>query len=161
VILTIGGIPLIYLGDEIGTLNDYSFREDPAKLDDSRWVHRSKADPEQYALRGDKNSNSGRIYQNLKHLIDLRKSSPAVGGSAPEFINTGNSHVFGYIRRKGNQQILFLNNFSEETQNIAGNTLRLYGLGYQFKDLVQDETIDIINDLQLNPFQTMWLVLIK
>lgn len=161
VILTIGGIPLIYLGDEIGTLNDYSYREDPAKVDDSRWVHRLKADSEQYARRDDKNSIPGRIYQNLKHLIDLRKSAPAVGGSPPEFINTGNLHVFGYIRRKGNQQILFLNNFSEKTQSIEGNTLRLFGLGYQFRDLVQDETIDIINDLQLSPFHSMWLVINK
>ena len=159
VILTIGGIPLIYLGDEIGTLNDYSYREDPAKVDDSRWVHRLKADSDQYTRREDKNSIPGRIYQNLKHLIDLRKSAPAVGGRPPEFINTGNLHVFGYIRRKGNQQILFLNNFSEKTQSIAGNTLRLFGLGYQFRDLVQDETVESINDLQLGPYQSMWLVI--
>ena len=42
VILTIGGIPLIYLGDEIGTLNQYSYKNDPAKADDSRWVHRPR-----------------------------------------------------------------------------------------------------------------------
>ena len=40
IILSVGGIPLIYLGDEVGTLNDYSYRDDPAKVDDSRWVHR-------------------------------------------------------------------------------------------------------------------------
>ena len=40
----IGGIPLIYLGDEIGELNDYSYRDDPSKAADSRWVHRVKYD---------------------------------------------------------------------------------------------------------------------
>jgi glycosidase len=57
VILTVGGIPLIYLGDEIGTLNDYTYRDDPAHASDSRWVHRPRADwniplrvAEQYAL---------------------------------------------------------------------------------------------------------------
>ena len=29
IIMTIGGIPLLYFGDEIGTLNDYSYRGDP------------------------------------------------------------------------------------------------------------------------------------
>ena len=38
VALSIGGIPLIYLGDELATLNDYSFRADPTKADDSRWA---------------------------------------------------------------------------------------------------------------------------
>lgn len=48
VILMAGGIPLIYLGDEIGTLNDYSYQEDPAHQQDSRWVHRQKANWERY-----------------------------------------------------------------------------------------------------------------
>ncbi|MEJ5226200.1 MAG: alpha-amylase family protein, partial [Anaerolineales bacterium] len=44
IILTVGGIPLLYLGDEIGTLNDYAYRDDPHKATDSRWVHRPRAD---------------------------------------------------------------------------------------------------------------------
>ncbi len=40
--LSIGGIPLIYLGEEWGVLNDYDFVKDPAKSNDSRWIHRSK-----------------------------------------------------------------------------------------------------------------------
>ena len=44
VILSIGGIPLIYLGDETAMLNDYSYANDPAKAGDSRWVHRPFAD---------------------------------------------------------------------------------------------------------------------
>jgi hypothetical protein len=30
VVMTAGGVPLIYLGDEIATLNDYSYRDDPS-----------------------------------------------------------------------------------------------------------------------------------
>lgn len=44
IILSVGGIPLIYLGDEIATLNDYTYRYDPAKAYDSRWVHRPRTD---------------------------------------------------------------------------------------------------------------------
>ncbi len=40
VIISAGGIPLIYLGDEIAMPNDYRYRDDPNKFDDSRWVHR-------------------------------------------------------------------------------------------------------------------------
>ncbi len=67
VILTIGGIPLLYLGDEIGQLNDYSYYDDPAKADDSRWVHRP-------FMKWDKADRSaampttieGRLYQRLR-----------------------------------------------------------------------------------------------
>ena len=38
--LSQSGIPVIYSGDEIGQLNDYSYREDPEKAEDSRYLHR-------------------------------------------------------------------------------------------------------------------------
>ena len=65
IILTIGGIPLLYLGDEIGTLNDYSFRADPAKAHDSRWVHRPTADAARYARRSQPGTIEERIYSGL------------------------------------------------------------------------------------------------
>ena len=51
IILTTGGIPLIYLNDEIGVLNDYDYRDDPAKAHDSRWVHRPTTDWEMMERR--------------------------------------------------------------------------------------------------------------
>lgn len=44
VIISVSGIPLIYLGDEIAMMNDYLYTEDPAKQVDSRWTHRTKFD---------------------------------------------------------------------------------------------------------------------
>jgi hypothetical protein len=38
VILSIGGIPQLYLGEEWGTINDYEFVRDPVKASDTRWV---------------------------------------------------------------------------------------------------------------------------
>lgn len=157
VILSIGGIPLIYLGDEVGMLNDYRYRLDPAKMDDSRWVHRPPADPERYAKREDESSVPGQIYQGLQKLIQLRKATPAIGGESPQFVITGTPHVFGYIRREGIEQVLVLNNFSDDPQIISGNTLRSYGLGQQFIDLVKGEEQSVEEDLTLEPFQFVWL----
>ena len=42
IMVSIGGIPLLYAGDEYGKLNDYTFLTDPTKISDSRWVHRSR-----------------------------------------------------------------------------------------------------------------------
>jgi amylosucrase len=92
-ILTIGGIPLIYLGDEIGTLNDYSYQTDPAKASDSRWVHRPAADAQAYAQRSDPGSVPGSVYQGLRRLIELRKSNPAFAGSEMEVMELDNANV--------------------------------------------------------------------
>ncbi len=157
VILTTGGIPLIYLGDEVGTLNDDSFRDDPAKADDSRWVHRPKADMELYARRDDPQSVPGRIYQGLRRLIALRKATPLLSGDHPEFIQTGNPHVFGYLRRREGEAMFFLNNFSEETQRIGAPILQLAGVGERLVDRVSGARVPLDEDLELAPFQYVWL----
>jgi amylosucrase len=152
VILTIGGIPLIYLGDEIGTLNDYSYRSDTAKIDDSRWVHRPKADWAAYEKRHDPGSVPGRVFQGLVKLIQLRKQHPVFGGNENTVLNTDNGQVLGYLRSYKNQRALIFANFSEQPQLISSNLLRLYGLGYTFKDLLTGETVEN-NDLSLSPYE--------
>lgn len=127
VILTAGGIPLLYLGDEIGTLNDYSFRDDPAHMRDSRWVHRPQADEARYALRTDPAAIEGRVYLGLQELINLRKSTPALSGGELETIVTENDHVLGYIHLHDHKRVLVLANFSEHDQIIGGKILAQYG----------------------------------
>lgn len=157
IILTIGGIPLIYLGDEVGTLNDYSFREDPTKADDSRWVHRPPADQLRYAQRKDGESIPGKVFQGLKHLIQLRRSTPCLSDRQADFINTGNPHVFGYIRSDSKTEILFLNNFSDHVQTISKNVIRLCGLTYPLVDKVSQVIYEEEADLVLVPCQYLWL----
>jgi glycosidase len=126
VILTIGGIPLLYLGDEIGTLNDYSYRDDPDKARDSRWVHRPKADWERYARRNDPATIEGRVYQGLQDLIRLRKTHPAFEGTQMEIIDTGNEHVLGFLRSHANHRAVIFANFSEQEQPIPPRILDQY-----------------------------------
>jgi amylosucrase len=160
-ILSIGGIPLIYLGDEVGTLNDYGYRKDPAKSDDSRWVHRPAADKLRYAQREDEETVPGKIFQGLKHLIQLRKSTPAIANGQPEFIGTGNPHVFGFIRSGADKEILFLNNFSDQDQTVSKNVMRLRGLTYPLMDLVTGVIYEDEEDLILAPSQYLWLQVIS
>ena len=126
IILTAGGIPLIYLGDEIGTLNDYSYLDDPSHQRDSRWAHRPRADWERYAKRNDPNSIEGRIYQGLQKLISLRKEQDAFAGGQLEIITTWNDRVLGFRRVHKGSQILVFANFSETRQNIAQEAMERY-----------------------------------
>ena len=119
VILTTGGIPLIYLGDEIGTLNDYTYLDDPAHERDSRWVHRPQADWEKYAKRNDPRTIEGRVYEGLKLLIDLRKQHDAFSGGDLEIIQTENKHVLGFMRTHAGKRSVIFANFSEIPQTIT------------------------------------------
>jgi len=123
VVMTVGGIPLIYLGDEIGTLNDYSYLEDPDKKFDSRWVHRPAADWEKYAKRLDPKTIEGRVYQSLRQMITFRKANGALQGGSLEIVNTENDHVLGYSRANENQRLVIFANFSEEPQSVPARVL--------------------------------------
>lgn len=124
VILTAGGIPLIYLGDEIGTLNDYSFRQDPAHERDSRWVHRPRADWEKYAKRHDPSCVEGQVYQGLQRLIALRKEHDAFSGGHLQVIQTGSDHVLGYVREHNGKRAVIFANFSEVPQTLPAHFLK-------------------------------------
>jgi len=128
VILTAGGIPLIYLGDEIGTLNDYTYRDDPDHERDSRWVHRPRADREKYARRNDPNTIEGRVYQGLQRLISLRKENDVFSGGMLELIPTENEHVLGFMRMHAGKRAVILANFSEQPQVIAERILDQYSI---------------------------------
>ncbi|HVN14387.1 MAG TPA: amylosucrase, partial [Anaerolineales bacterium] len=126
IILTLGGIPLIYLGDEIGMLNDYSYRDNPSHERDSRWVHRPKADWKKYALRNDPATIEGRVYQNLRELIELRKHHPVFSGGELEILDTGNQHVLGYARLYQGQRAILFANFSEAPQIVPAHVMDQY-----------------------------------
>ena len=123
VILTAGGIPLLYLGDEIGTLNDYGYREDPAHQHDSRWVHRPKADWDRYARRHDPQTVEGRVFLGLQKLVELRRRYDAFSGGDLEIVPTGSERVLGYVRTCGAERAFLFGNFSEFPQTVTAQTI--------------------------------------
>ena len=153
IILTIGGIPLIYLGDELGILNDYTYVESPEKEGDSRWVHRSAFNWERAQRRRDSSSLPGRIYLGLLKLIQIRQQNRAFSRAETEIIDTGNDRVFGYFRSQQEQNVLVLANFSEQEQEIVAKRLRMLGMRKIFTDIVSGKTISAVQKLVLEPYQ--------
>ncbi len=118
VVMTAGGVPLIYFGDEIATLNDYSYLDNPKHKNDSRWVHRPAADPERYEQRRDASTLPGRVFQHIRELIELRKTLPGLTGGKLEVIDTRNGSVLGFARIHQEGRLLILANFSEREHAI-------------------------------------------
>jgi glycosidase len=155
VILSAGGIPLLYLGDEIATLNDYSYEHDQARFSDSRWAHRPRFDWARAALRHEANTIPGTLFLALEHLITLRKQTPALAGGQAAFFDTGNPHVLGCVRSGA---LLMLANFSEEAQAVEVAALlhtpvRLAGA----VDLVKGVPLMPGPTVTLGPYGFMWI----
>lgn len=150
VILTVGGIPLIYLGDEIGTLNDYTYRDDPSHERDSRWVHRPRADWEKYEKRNNLHSIEGHIYNGFRTLIELRKGNGVFSGGDLEVIPTENEHILGFARINSGKRAVIFANFSESQQTIAPRIVEQYSI-VSLKKLHGRNHVSPKNSLTLEP----------
>ncbi len=157
VAMSAGGIPLIYLGDEIGTLNDYTYQNDPVKAEDSRWVHRTHFDWVRAEKRTDDQTIEGRVFKGLKQIIAARKATPDLAGGQAVFFDAGNGHILSYLR---SQRVLVLANFSEHPQTVSSNGLRaqLPQLVTSAVDLVSQRAITVGETLTLGAYEFMWLV---
>ena len=157
IIIMIGGIPLIYLGDELGMLNDYDYDKDPAKTGDSRWLHRPHFDWKGADQRHDTTTVAGRIYKGLLRLIQLRQQNLAFTRGETEFTDTGNAHVFGFFRTHDQYSVLVLGNFSEKEQRLDARRLRHMGMRKTMVDLHAGRTITATQELIMEPYQLMVL----
>ncbi|GAB4110686.1 MAG: alpha-amylase family glycosyl hydrolase [Roseiflexaceae bacterium] len=156
-ILSAGGVPLIYLGDELAQLNDYSYTADPNQAGDSRWVHRPYTDWQRADRRHNPLTPEGQIFGALRRLIALRKELPTLRGGDLEVVDSGNAHIFAFVRQGGGR-LLVLANFSSRPQNFDANRLRLYGPGYRFRELIGDREVTAERALSLDPYQIAWLI---
>jgi len=149
--MTIGGIPIIYLGDELGTLNDYHYREDKIKAPDSRWVHRQKFNVEIAKNRSNESTIEYRIFTGLQKLIDLRKEHVVFRNLNTEILDTKNPHVFGYLRQNETEKVIVLANFSEKIQEvILEKAFRMYEINF-LKNIDKGEVVKTKN-LVLEPY---------
>lgn len=155
IIISAGGIPLIYIGDEIATLNDYSYKDDPDKTDDNRWVHRPYFDWERAEKRHRIGTVENNIFTSLQQLISIRKSTPEFTNDQTVFINTFNKHILAYVR---NRSILVLANFSEYAQSVNKNVIHPYWeISSPLRNLVTDNQMEFNDHIELEPYQFMWL----
>ena len=162
IILACPGIPLIYAGDEIGMLNDYSYLQDPDKVDDSRWINRPVHDWETVAGLGKKASHATTIFQGLQHLVRLRKELPAMADpSGQQLHDAGNDHLFVFERGpRDDAGILVVANFDESPQVL--NASWLEHLGYVkdgvYRNLIDGESRQVRSGLlEIAPFRLLWL----
>jgi amylosucrase/maltose alpha-D-glucosyltransferase/alpha-amylase len=157
VIVTIGGIPLIYLGDEVATLNDDSYEADPEKAGDSRWLHRVRFDREHARRRRDVDSVPGRVFNGLMRLLRIRGQNPAFQLADTEFVETGNPHVFAYIRSGEDGSAFVLANFADSGQRLEARRLRQMGMRKTMIDLWAGRVLTATHELEMEPYQLMIL----
>jgi amylosucrase len=163
-ILSFGGIPLLYYGDELGTLNDYSYEQDPDKCRDSRWVHRPTIDWERAGQRRQSGTIEHRIFTALKKLIAVRKEIPAFADfNSRELHEVSNPHLLVFSHsdhRQTSSKVVVVANFDGAPQHLDLEELRPAGLTglREIRDLATGESPPVLNDrLEIQAYGFYWL----
>lgn len=108
-----GGLPLLYMGDELGTLNDDAYLADPERAHDTRWVQRAALDTARLAQRDDAQSVPGAIFGALRGLAARRRSQAALAAGQPRtLLQPADPAVLALVR---GERFLNLSNFSART----------------------------------------------
>lgn len=151
-ILSFGGIPLIYYGDELGTLNDYRYRDNPAHSNDSRWVNRPKIDWDRAERRHAPGTIEYRVFNALRKMIAIRKEIPAFADfNNRQLLDIASPHLFAFTRftlRDGSSSILVVSNFAEESQTLMREELALIGGHHveHYRDLITGDVLTLEQD---------------
>lgn len=159
VIFCFGGIPLLYMGDEIGLHGDHDWQTDPAKAHDSRWLHRPAMDwtrAERAARDGE--TIPGRVRTILHDLIAARAGFPALHGDTPSRPLAGdNPHVFLMRRSGARGRMLLVANFSDQSQTVTTDEISRARFAHPLRDRLTGRELMVGEDCHLAPYEALWL----
>ena len=157
-IASFGGIPLIYMGDELGLMNDLSYLNHPDKAHDSRWMHRPAMDWNKAANRRDPSSVEGRIFAGLRHILARRKATPHLhAGNPTEVVDAGMDGVFCYLRKSPLGTLLCLFNFTDSWAGVPRYFALAQGVRNFFDHLSGSEVATPGDTIALPPSARVWL----
>ena len=109
------GIPVIYSGDETAQVNDYTYKEDPLKKEDSRYIHRGKMDWERVAKKDIEGTVEQRVWTALDRLEEIRAAEKAFVSNAHSWtIPTWDESVLCMAREYEGEKIIGIFNYSEQ-----------------------------------------------
>ncbi|NUB46376.1 alpha-amylase [Fertoebacter nigrum] len=158
-IAAFGGIPLIYMGDELAMLNDYSYRDRPDHAHDSRWLHRPVMDWQAAAAREESGRPGARVFRGLRHILARRKATPALHGAVPtDMLLTGIPGIFAFTRRAPAGPVLCLFNFAEDWRHVPLDFIRAQGVSLLHDALSDQPVTPHDGAVVLPPHGRVWLI---
>ena len=150
-----GGVPVIWMGDELGLGDDEDYHLDPNRAGDSRWRHRPPMSSEQMSQRHDRATVAGAVWSGFARLVQARSHCRALhGAGSVRVVDTGDPAVFGWARQHPRYgSVLGLANVTESAVYASPSVLGALDLA-PVVDLLDPGATDL---LLLEPLAVRWL----
>jgi amylosucrase len=161
VMLGFGGLPVLWMGDELGLLNDPAWAEDPAHAADNRWAHRPRMPwrsdrPDQPDLPDERRP----VLSGIRHLVATRAALPHLHAAHPtEVWDPRDPGVLLVVRRAPQGPLLMAANVTDEERWVGDDVLHWLGLHTDgLHDAVGDAAPVLRSGaVRLAPYQVAWL----
>ena len=149
-----GGLPLLYMGDELGMVNDMSFLKNPSKAEDNRWIHRPEMDWS-LAKSAEKGKGvEGQVDKAIRSLITARKSLASLhAATSTEVFTTNNPSVIIFRRRHASGNLVQVYNLSENIQRVS-----MHGIASgKLLEVISGEHLHIYEEIEVPAYAAWWL----
>lgn len=161
VAMSYGGVPLVYMGDELALLNDYEFAAAPANADDNRWLHRPRMDWDKAGRRLDAATLEGRVFAAFRRLVETRRSLRELSANATVApLPLDEPGMLAFVRRTPHgRRFLGLANFDAAPAPCDVRVLSRAGLERPVDALHADRRIDRgAGTIHVPALEMLWLV---
>jgi amylosucrase len=157
-IASFGGIPLVYMGDEIALLNDWSYTSVPGHAHDSRWLHRPAMDWSRAAQAEAGADPGARVLAGLRHILARRAATPELHAAYPTLIlDTGQVGLFAFARAAPTGSLVCVFNFTEFWTTLRHEWALSHG-ARALHDALSDAPVTLdAGRILLPPFARVWL----
>ncbi|MHA3702166.1 alpha-amylase family protein [Jatrophihabitans sp. YIM 134969] len=154
-----GGVPVLWMGDEIGQPGDPDWASEPGHEADNRWVHRPRMSPARQAARHDADTVAERLFTGLQGLARARAALPHLHASAASrVVDPANPGVLTVVRSHPVGDLIELFNVTDSWRPFPTRYLGLDVAGWH--DVLADGPVHpgADGDVWLPPYAAMWLV---
>ena len=148
--LTQSGIPMLYSGDELGQVNDYSYKNDPEKCADSRYIHRGKLPWELAEDKEDVTTVQGNIFQTLDRLEKIRRQEMTFDKDADVYTyDVHDDSILCVLREYKGRRFFGIFNFSNQEKTAWMQEKGMY------RNLLTGEKAEL-KDISLSGYEFRW-----
>ena len=124
----IGGIPMLFYGDETGAINEYEYLNDSSKSYDNRWMHRPALNLDRLEKINVEQSIEAKVFNQTKKLISIRKQLDIISDQKNlVWLPPHNIHIAGFLRTQLDRKFYGIFNFSNEDAYLTWHAFKEHG----------------------------------
>jgi amylosucrase len=156
-ILAWDGLPLLYMGDELGLLNDHSYTDMPVRAPDNRWIHRPPMDWRLARSGTGRGTPSRRILDGLRNLIDARRRAVQLHAAASlEVLDPPADGVFAFVRRHPIGPLVAIYNLSDRPAVVPAGLDATIGGSIASDAIADGKPVRLDQPVELPAYAVRW-----